>query len=76
MSLTDSYDDWRTSTLDDKYKPSFPCEHCDNPIVIGEEYTKTSYGNVCDHCYDEFAWNILDASREVAEEEVDYGEND
>lgn len=70
------YDTWKTMTPEDDEQLAFLCDHCEEPIVVGEEFIRTNDGSVHDSCFDEFAWNLLDASREEAEVEVYYGEDD
>jgi hypothetical protein len=71
-----NYDTWKLATPDQDEKVAFICDHCDEPIYVGESYIKTDDGRICDGCYEEFAWKTLNASEEVAEIEVYYGEND
>lgn len=64
------YDEWKLSTPWDKEKVAFQCEHCHEPVLVGEEFIKTNYGDVHDSCYEEFAWNMMNANKQEAEEEV------
>jgi hypothetical protein len=70
------YDEWKARTPMDDECPAFLCDHCENPIMVGEEFTMTNEGRVHDDCYEEFACDILEVSYAEAEEEVYYGEDD
>lgn len=66
--------EWLSRNLPENEKVVYLCEHCGEPIYEGEEFVRTNDGNLHDDCFDEFAWNYLDARHDIAEEIIDYGD--
>lgn len=70
------YDEWKTSTPQDREVIIVLCEYCNGEIYEGEECLKTNEGIIHDTCFFEFAYEVLEVSIAYAERSTDHGEHD
>lgn len=64
------YDRWKTTPPEpDVY---CTCDFCGDDIYDGEDFVKAGSDKVHEECFDDYAWEQLDASFETADKQAEY----
>lgn len=71
-----NYDKWKLATPWDDEEIAFTCDQCHEEIYVGDEYLETDDAKLHEDCFDEYAWEALGVSKQYAERDEYYGEDD